>query len=270
MNVTRWWLVAVGAAATTLIFAWLGRLAGVSPEVLWTVGAAVAALSWTAVLVTVPWNLYYDARRVVTGQTASTGRGIAVRPEHEAEARRIARWMLRFAIGGHFATAAVAVVVAYVSGAVIGYYIAAFFLLSTVLRPATAYFSHLRHRLSTLEREASFPRDDLLTLVGRVDGLDYDLTVLREATDGRLVGVDSDLRRATADVAHVRNQITTDLVRLEDTQATDRAATRKADDDLRRELDQIGRRIDAALDGVSDHQELLTGLRALVRMIRSD
>jgi len=270
MNVTRWWFVVVGAAATTLIFVWLGRLAGVSPEVLWTVGAAVAALSWTAVLVTVPWNLYYGARRVVTEQATSAGRGIAVRPEHEAEARRIARWMLRFALGGHVATAAVAAVVAYVSGAVVGYYIAAFFLLSTVLRPATAYFSHLRHRLGALEREASFPRDDVLTLIGRVDGLDHDLTALREATDGRLNGVDSDLRRATADVEHVRSRITADLVRLEEAQATDRAATRKADDDLRRQIEQMGRHVEATLDGVSDHQELLTGLRALVRMIRSE
>jgi hypothetical protein len=29
-------------------------------------------------------------------------------------------------------------------------------------------------------------------------------------------------------------------------------------------------RVDAALDGVSDHQELLTGIRALIRMIRTD
>lgn len=29
------------------------------------------------------------------------------------------------------------------------------------------------------------------------------------------------------------------------------------------------RRIEATLDGLSDHQELLAGLRALVRMVRS-
>jgi hypothetical protein len=30
------------------------------------------------------------------------------------------------------------------------------------------------------------------------------------------------------------------------------------------------RRIEATLDGISDHQELLAGLRALVRMVRSE
>jgi hypothetical protein len=31
----------------------------------------------------------------------------------------------------------------------------------------------------------------------------------------------------------------------------------------------MGRRIEATLDGISDHEELMTGLRALVRIIRS-
>jgi hypothetical protein len=245
MNVTRWWAVVVAAAGTVLLFAWLGRLAGVSPEVLWTVGAAFAALTWVAVLVTVPWNLYFGARRVAIDQAGSGARGIEVRPEPIAEARRIARWMLRFAIAGHLATAAVTAVVAHVSGEVVGYYLTGFFLLSTVLRPSAAYFSHLRHRISALQLEAAFPRDDVLTLRARVHDLEADLGTLREQTDARLTGVDDDLRRATKDLERTRQLVETDLNRLV-------------------------RRIDTTLDGVSDHQELLTGLRALVRMIRSE
>ncbi|GAA1041101.1 hypothetical protein GCM10009557_64060 [Virgisporangium ochraceum] len=233
------------AAGTTLLFAWLGRLAGVPPEVLLSVGAAVAVLTWAAVLVTVPWNLYFGARRVAAEQALSRERDIAVRPERIAEARRIARWMLRFAVAGHVGTAVVAAVVAYVSGEQLGYYLAGFFLLSTLLRPASAYFSHLRHRITALERETAFPRDDVVTLKRQVEDLEAALSALREQTDARLRGVDDDLRRATADLAHVRTQVGTDL-------------------------DRLIRRVDTTLDGVSDHRELLTGLRALVRMIRSE
>jgi hypothetical protein len=35
-----------------------------------------------------------------------------------------------------------------------------------------------------------------------------------------------------------------------------------------RQIDQMVRRIEATLGGISDHQELLAGLRALVRMVR--
>jgi hypothetical protein len=84
----------------------------------------------------------------------------------------------------------------------------------------------------------------------------------------------TDLRHAVsglvADIAHLRQQVSTDLARLEDAQAADRTAARGREDDLRRTLDQMVRRVDATLDGISDHQELLTGLRALVRMVRSD
>jgi hypothetical protein len=37
---------------------------------------------------------------------------------------------------------------------------------------------------------------------------------------------------------------------------------------LRMAIDQMVRRIEATLDGISDHQELLAGLHALVRMVR--
>jgi hypothetical protein len=53
-------------------------------------------------------------------------------------------------------------------------------------------------------------------------------------------------------------------------QADDRAAARSRHDDLARRIDQMVRRIESTLDGISDHQELLTGIRALVRMISTD
>jgi hypothetical protein len=64
--------------------------------------------------------------------------------------------------------------------------------------------------------------------------------------------------------------MTADLSRWQDAQAADRAAARSRDDDLGRRIDQMVHRIEATLDGISDHHELLTGIRALVRMIRPD
>ena len=61
-----------------------------------------------------------------------------------------------------------------------------------------------------------------------------------------------------------------DIVRLQGAEAADRDICRSGQDDLRRRVDDLVRRIEAALDGISDHQELLTGLRALVRMVRSE
>jgi hypothetical protein len=234
---TRWWSVVVAGAAATLLFVWLGRLAGVSAQTLVSVGSALAALTWTVVLVTVPWNLFFAARGVVAGMASSRERGIAVKPQEESEARRIAGRMLRVAIGAHVLTAVVTAVAAHIAGAVLGYYVAGLFLLSTAARPSGAYFAHLRQRITILGRDSSYPRDDVVTLRSEVRELTQRLTDLEEAH--RTTGEEA--RRRSEEVAQ-----------------------------LRRTIERMTRRVEDTVDGLSDHQELLGGLRALVRMIRSE
>jgi hypothetical protein len=258
-----WWAMVLGGAAAALLFAWLGRLAGVPLSTLLSIGAGGVALAWLIVLVTVPWNLYFAARQVVADMAVSRERGITVRAAHEAEAGRLARRMLWFALGAHIGTAAVVVVVTLISGATAGYYFAGFYLLSTAIRPAAAYVTHVRERIKVLKRESTYPRDDVASLKQRVDLAAKAVDELRE-----------DLRRTgsnlAGDIAHTRQLLTADLARVQDAQAADRAAARTRDDDLARRIDQMVRRIEATLDGISDHQELLTGIRALVRMIKPD
>ncbi|WP_238007379.1 hypothetical protein KZZ52_02090 [Dactylosporangium sp. AC04546] len=233
----RWWGVVVLGGAATLLFAWLGKVAGVSVSTLVSVGAALAALMWMVVLVTLPWNLYFDARRIVAENAISRQRGIDVPESQDIEADRIARWMLRFAIGGHVVTAAATALFALVSGELVGYYLAGFYLLSTALRPAGAYFAHLRERVTSLRRESTHPRDDVVSLNASV----RDLTTTVEA-----------LKQELGDVQE-------HAARLEDGQR-----------EQRRSSEQLARRIETTIDGISDHQELLTGMRALIRMIRSE
>ena len=264
-----WFLVLIGAAVALLI-AWLGHIVSVPVTTLLTVGAVIIALSWLIVLTTVPWNLYFAARRAAQEMAVSRERGIAVRPQYDEEAGRISRRMLWFALGAHLGTALAAAAIAFFSGNKVGYYIAGISLLSTAFRPAAAYFGHVRERIKVLTRESTHPRDDVATLRDRADMIQQSVHKLR--LDLQDAGVD--LRRAESaladGIAHAREVLTADLNRLQDMQAADRAAARSRDEDLERKIDQMVRRIEATLDGISDHQELLAGLRALVRMVRSD
>ena len=88
IGVIRWWAMIVIGALAALLIAWLGHLAGVSLRTVLSIAAGAAALAWLIVLVAVPWNLYFGARRVVAEMAVSRARGIEVRPEQEAEARR--------------------------------------------------------------------------------------------------------------------------------------------------------------------------------------
>jgi hypothetical protein len=265
-----WWVMVLAVAAAALLFAWLGRLAGVPLATAASIGVGGVALAWLIVLVTVPWNLYFSARRVVAEISVSRERGITVPPGHDAEAGRIARRMLWFALGAQLGTAAAAAVSAFISGAKVGYYFSGFFLLSTAIRPAAAYLAHVRERIGALARESTHPRDDVASLKRRVDLVAGSVRDLQ----GELRGVADELNRAESslagDITHARQLLTADLSRVQDAQAADRTATRSRDDDLGRRIDEMVRRIEATLDGISDHQELITGIRALVRMIKPD
>jgi hypothetical protein len=265
-----WWLLVLIGAAVALLIAWLSRIVSVPLATLLTAGAVILALSWLVVLTTVPWNLYFAAQRAAAEMAVSRDRGIAVRPGYDQEAGRISRRMLWFALTAHLATALAAAAIAFFSGNKIGYYIASVSLLSTAFRPAAAYFGHARERIQVMTRESTHPRDDVATLLQRAEMIEQSVEELRT----QVRSANEDLRRsesALADgIAHAREILTADLNRLKDAQAADKAAARSRDDDLERRIDQMVRRIEATLDGISDHQELLTGLRALVRMVRSD
>ena len=267
--VIGWFLVVAGAVAALLIV-WLGRVVSVPLTTLLTAGAVVIALSWLVVLTTVPWNLYFAARRTAQQIAVSRERGITVQPGYDQEAARISRQMLRFALAAHLGTALAAAVIAVLSGNKAGYYIAGISLLSTVFRPAAAYFGHLRERIRVLTRESTHPRDDVATLLYKADMMEQSADELRR----QLRNANEDLRRTesalTDAIAHARQVLAGDLNRLQDMQAADRAAARSRDEDLERQIGQMVRRIEATLDGISDHQELLAGLRALVRMVRSE
>src|SRR5689334_17809700 len=254
-RVVVWWFLVLAGALVALLVAWAARVVHVPAVTLLTVAVVVVALSWLVVLVTVPWNLYFAARRAAQDMAVSRDRGITVRPDYDDEARRISRRMLRLALGGHAGTAIAAAAIAFASGNKTGYYVAGLFLLATMFRPASAYLVHVRERIKVFTRESMQPRDDVITLRERMDEVS---ALARQSAD--------ELYRTQAELAdtieHTRSLLSADLGRLRDTQEAQRAQALERHDVLERQIDQMVRRIEATLDGISDHQELLAGLRA--------
>ncbi len=273
-GVIKWWAMIVVGTVAALLIAWLGDIAGVPLSTVLSIGAGAAALAWLILLVAVPWNLYFAARGVVAEMAVSRARGIIIQAAAEAEAQRIARRMLWFALGGHVVTGAVAGMITYFSGATLGYYVTGAYLLSARIRPAVAYFAHLRERIGALSRQSLHPRDDVISLRQRVDQLAGAVRGLeKEVPESQRILAD-DLRRTESrladEIAHARQILIADLARLQDAQAADREAARSRDEELGRRIDSMIRRIEDTLDGIGDHQELQAGLRALVRMIRAE
>ncbi|WP_433433281.1 hypothetical protein [Nonomuraea sp. CA-141351] len=232
----KWWLL-LASLLVTLLTAWLILYAGVALSTLVSLAAGAVSLLWLVVILTVPWNLCFAARHVVHEIQVSREAGIEVAQHREDEARRIARRMLVLAISGHVVSAALIAVVTFFSGAQIGYYFAGFYLLATGFRPIAAYTSHLRDRVRTLGQEVRYPRVDAIALRGQV----FELETVAQ-------GLRRDIEELTA--AH--------------------RALELADHDLGRRMTLMARRFDETVDGLSDNQEVITGLKAFLRLVRAD
>jgi hypothetical protein len=273
-SIVKWWAVLAAGTAGALLVAWLARVAGVQLHTLLIVVTGAVGLAWAILLVSLPWNLYFAARGVTRQLAQSADRGIVIHDRDQAEARRIARRMLWFALGGHVVTALAAGVIGYVTGAAEGYYLAGFYLVSALVRPAFAYFSHLRERIGALSRESTHPRDDVLELRSQVSELRGTVRQLAADLPAQTGKARDDLRRAeanlTSSITHAQQMLSQDLIRIQETQSADRAAALGRDEALGRRVDTMVRQVENALDGIGDHQDLQTGLRALIRMIRTD
>ncbi|MEV0586833.1 hypothetical protein [Nonomuraea sp. NPDC050310] len=230
------WIFPV-TVVVALFAIWLLVFLDVPLATLLSLALGFLSLAWLITLLIVPWNLYFGALRAVGAMRESRERGIAVPERHETEARRIAARMLRFAIGGHVLSALVVAVISFFSGSEVGYYFAGFYLLSTLFRPAVAYFGHLRGRVGELTREVTFPRDDVLSMRAAVEEHGHELDRLRREND--------DLR---TELAILQGRV----------------------HDAERKVNGISQRFAETVNGMADNHEVITGLKAFIRLLRSE
>ncbi|MDT7839225.1 hypothetical protein [Streptomyces justiciae] len=203
------------------------------------------SLLWLLLLLTVPWNLYFRAHAVLADIAVS--RGLEISPTRDAEARRIARAMLRTAVAGHVVTAAVVAAVTWATGAFTGYWFAAFFLLSTFFRPAGSWFGQLRRRRGALLKDVTYPRDDVIELNARLDRAETGTRVLEEKAEEQY--------RALAEL-----RPTVDAVAM--------SAYERAEEADRR-IAALGREFESTVNRLTDNQEIIAGVKAFLRMVRA-
>ena len=238
--VAGWALVATGAAM------WFG-LGGAWSAATWLdagIGAAAAVMLWGTV--SVPWDLYFGARAVARAQADGVARSVRVRPEEQAEAGALATRLLALAIGLPLVGAGVCAAASAATGGEVGWFASGAFVLAMLLRPAWAMVDHVRRRLKVLEGRARIPTVDAEQLHQQIGTLTSSVQALRRAVDHE----DSGLQALAAKLVE---------------------AERRADAQARRhqaDIDRVGLETERALEKLSRDQEVLSGLRAFLQMVR--
>ncbi|AKF09008.1 hypothetical protein DB32_006157 [Sandaracinus amylolyticus] len=234
-------LVILGGIGLAAALGWI------PPAVALDAGMGAVALVGLFALVRLPWDLYFQARALVVEQAESVARGIAVSDADRASASRVASRLLALCISLHAMAAALLALASAVTGGRVGYAFAAFYLLSIVLRPIEAAYRHVAERLAGMRERARYPREDVMRWVDVVRGLE----LARDEHVKRFEAIDA------------RIETTHDAIRECDERARGQARALDA------KLDRVLAELERTIARVSEDRELVAGLRALSRLLRS-
>ncbi|WP_377480271.1 MAG: hypothetical protein P2A85_12150 [Microcoleus anatoxicus] len=133
---------------------------------------AIAIFEWLLLIVTVPWNIHFEAKEVLAQATESTEKGIVVDEKQVKYVTVLVSRSLLVAIGLHLLSAIALYALAATGISAIGYLSSGAALLLTILRPAIRGYQYLAARLTMIRRQFLHPREDILELRSRFANLE--------------------------------------------------------------------------------------------------
>lgn len=136
----------------------------------WVIGASIFV--WLIIIVTVPWNLYFQSKAVLNQATISQERGINIDEQQLPYVRSLAQRSLGLALGLHVISAITLYALASSGVGTVGYVGAIAALLLTVLRPAISAYDYISQRLRSISQQIEYPREDITELRQRFANLE--------------------------------------------------------------------------------------------------
>ncbi|MEG4115124.1 MULTISPECIES: hypothetical protein [unclassified Microcoleus] len=216
---------------------------------------AIAIFEWLLLIVTVPWNIHFEAKEVLAQAAESTKKNIAVDREQVKYVTVLVSRSLFAAIALHLFSAIALYALAATGISAIGYLSSGAALLLTVLRPAIRGYQYLAQRLTTIRSQFLYPREDIVELRSRFAGLEStvrDLTnQLSSDNPNSWVAVQNREQEA------IRRELTTVSASLQSLQATNQAEHTK----LRRDAE-------SAIAQLTDDGQFLNHVREIIRFFK--
>ncbi|MBD2177227.1 hypothetical protein H6F42_09925 [Pseudanabaena sp. FACHB-1998] len=144
----------------------------------WVIGASIFV--WLIIIVTVPWNLYFQSQSVLNQAKISQERGINIDERQLPYVRSLAQRSLGLALGLHLVSAIALYVLASSGVGTIGYVGAIAALLLTILRPAISAYEYISQRLRSISQQIDYPREDVMELRQRFSSLEESFKRINE------------------------------------------------------------------------------------------
>ncbi|MCC5946165.1 MAG: hypothetical protein JJT94_14640 [Bernardetiaceae bacterium] len=130
---------------------------------------ALAIVWWLTLVTTVPWNMHFKAKEVISDAQRASNTQIKIKTSDLDYASRIAKIYLTVAIFMHIISAVGLYLLAYFQISPVGYIGAVAALMLTLLRPSVRMYAYIQYRLSAISQEIRYPKEDINTLKMRLD-----------------------------------------------------------------------------------------------------
>ncbi|RCJ29454.1 hypothetical protein A6770_22260 [Nostoc minutum NIES-26] len=144
----------------------------------WVIGGA--SFWWLLVIVTVPWNVHFQAKEVLAEAAQSQEKNIPVDERQVKYVQVLAKRSLWVALALHLFSAVSLYTLAAIGISAVGYISSGAALLLTILRPAIRAYEYLYARLAMIRQEWKYPREDIVELRDRFNSLEEKVRQIEE------------------------------------------------------------------------------------------
>lgn len=220
----------------------------------WAIGAT--SFGWLLTIVTVPWNIHFEAKEALAEAELSAEKGIAVEANQVEYIRVVAQRSLWVVVALHLLSAIGLYGLAIAGISQVGYVSSGAALLLTVLRPAVRTYRYFADRIARLREQFQYPREDVVELRNRVNQLEA--TVQRLESDLNPEAAGSWVAAQQKQWEALRQDLTSIAVTQENLKVTNQA-----------EHDRLAREARQAIAQLTTDGQFLEHVREIIRFFKT-
>lgn len=217
---------------------------------------AGASFWWLLVIVTVPWNVHFQAKEVLAEAAQSAEKGIPVDEKQVKYVKYLAKRSLLVAIALHVISAVGLYILAVTGISTVGYFGSGAALLLTVLRPAISAYEYLYARLRMIRQEFTYPREDIVELRNRFSDLEGKIQRIEDQLNAEEPYSIPTTQQRFAE--ETRRELARIVANLEELRATNQA-----------EHERLSREARNAIAQLSTDGQFLDNVREIIRFFKS-
>ena len=219
----------------------------------WLIG--IASFYWLLAIVTIPWNIHFEAKEVLIEADTSQEKNIPIDLQQIKYIKQVVKWSIFVAILLHFLSAVVLYLLSFWGISSVAYITSIAALLLTFFRPALRGYQYLASRLSRIKKQIKYPREDVIELRGRVKNTERQIQELQ--SNFNLKNSQSFLSINNQNL----NQLQTQLVSLNN-------RVEELTELNQKEHQKILRHSENAISQLSEDSQFLGNVKEIIRFIK--